>query len=123
MKNKKWVKRETLMRSFQVSSKNTKKELYMSQVELLEPIKTAIRDVLNNQKLVIEPASKLIGDLGLESIDFLDLSSEIENTIGFELDFKEVVQFMKAKNSGVTDIKSVTVENLIEFIETKQSSN
>lgn len=95
----------------------------MSQVELLEPIKTAIRDVLNNQKLVIEPASKLIGDLGLESIDFLDLSSEIENTIGFELDFKEVVQFMKAKNSGVTDIKSVTVENLIEFIETKQSSN
>lgn len=91
----------------------------MTQAELLESIKGATRDVLNNQKLVIEPQSKLIGDLGLESIDFLDLSSEIENTIGFELDFKEVVQFLKEKNTGVTDIKSVTVQNLIDYIESK----
>lgn len=92
----------------------------MSQ-ELLSSLQTSIRDVVNNQKLVIEPESKLIADLGLESIDFLDLSSEIENTIGFELDFKEVVEHLKQTTGGTTDIKAVTVQNLIDFIETKQA--
>jgi acyl carrier protein len=93
----------------------------MSQETLLTSIQDSIRDVVNNQKLVIEPASKLISDLGLESIDFLDLSSEIENTIGFELDFKEVVEYIKQSSGGVADIKAVTVQNLIDFIATKQA--
>jgi acyl carrier protein len=93
----------------------------MSQTDLLNSIKDSIKDVVNNQKLHIEPTSKLIDDLGLESIDFLDLSSEIENTIGFELDFKEVVEYLKQTTGGATDIKSVTVQNLIDFIETKKA--
>lgn len=93
----------------------------MSQETLLSSLRDSIRDVVNNQKLAIEPASKLITDLGLESIDFLDLSSEIENTIGFELDFKEVVEYLKTTTGGSADIKSVTVQNLIDFIETKQA--
>lgn len=93
----------------------------MSQETLLSSIQDSIRDVVNNQKLAIEPASKLISDLGLESIDFLDLSSEIENTIGFELDFKEVVEYIKQSSGGVADIKAVTVQNLIDFIATKQA--
>ena len=93
----------------------------MSQETLFNSLKDSIRDVVNNQKLDITPSSKLITDLGLESIDFLDLSSEIENTIGFELDFKEVVEFLKQSTGGAADIKTVTVQNLIEFIETKQA--
>ncbi len=93
----------------------------MSQETLLNSLKDSIRDVVNNQKLTIEPSSKLIADLGLESIDFLDLSSEIENTVGFELDFKEVVEYLKSTAGGTADIKSVTVQNLIDFIETKQA--
>lgn len=93
----------------------------MSQETLLNSIKDSIRDVVNNQKLAIEPASKLIGDLGLESIDFLDLSSEIENTVGFELDFKEVVEYLKTATGTAADLKTVTVQNLIDFIETKKA--
>lgn len=93
----------------------------MSQAVLLNSIKEAIKDVVNNQKLNIELTSKLIDDLGLESIDFLDLSSEIENTIGLELDFKEVVEYLKQSSGGATDIKSVTVQNLVDFIQTKQA--
>lgn len=93
----------------------------MSQETLLNSIKDSIRDVVNNQKLAIEPTSKLISDLGLESIDFLDLSSEIENTVGFELDFKEVVEYLKTTTGSAADIKAVTVQNLIDFIETKQA--
>lgn len=92
----------------------------MSQETIFNSIKDSIKDVVNNQKLVVEPTSKLIGDLGLESIDFLDLSSEIENTIGFELDFKEVVEHLK-QTGGAADIKAVTVQNLIDFIEAKQA--
>lgn len=92
----------------------------MSQETLLNSIKDSIRDVVNNQKLTIEPASKLIADLGLESIDFLDLSSEIENTVGFELDFKEVVEYLKTSTGNAADLKTVTVQNLIDFIETKK---
>ncbi len=93
----------------------------MSQETLLNSLKDSIRDVVNNQNLTIEPTSKLIADLGLESIDFLDLSSEIENTIGFELDFKEVVEYLKQTAGGAADIKAVTVQNLIDFIGTKQA--
>ncbi len=93
----------------------------MTQEVLFNSIKDAIRDVVNNQKLDVEANSLLIGDLGLESIDFLDLSSEIENTIGFELDFKEVVEHLKQKSSGVADIKGLTVQNIIDFIETKKA--
>lgn len=93
----------------------------MSQETLLNSIKDSIRDVVNNQKLAIEPASKLIADLGLESIDFLDLSSEIENTVGFELDFKEVVEYLKTSTGNSADLKTVTVQNLIDFIETKKA--
>lgn len=91
----------------------------MTQETIFTSIQESIKDVVNNQKLNIETTSKLIGDLGLESIDFLDLSSEIENTIGFELDFKEVVEYLKQTDGGVADIKSVTVQNLIDFIKTK----
>lgn len=93
----------------------------MTQDVLFNSIKDAIKDVVNNQKLNIEPNSLLIGDLGLESIDFLDLSSEIENTIGFELDFKEVVEHMKQSSSGVADIKGLTIQNIIDFIEAKKA--
>ncbi len=93
----------------------------MTQEVLFNSIKDAIKDVVNNQKLSIEPNSLLIGDLGLESIDFLDLSSEIENTIGFELDFKEVVEHLKQSSSGVADIKGLTIQNIIDFIETKKA--
>lgn len=89
--------------------------------ELLSSLQDSIRDVVNNPKLVVEPQSQLITDLGLESIDFLDLSSEIENTIGFELDFKEVVEHIKAQSGGTADIKTVTVQNLIDFIESKNA--
>lgn len=89
-----------------------------AQTELLQNIEKAIRDVLNNPTLNIGLESKLVDDLGLESIDMLDVSSELENSIGRELDFKEVAEFVKNKNGAQANIKSVSVKDLIDFIET-----
>ena len=41
----------------------------------------------------------IVKDLGAESIDFLDISFEIENGLGFEVDFKEIIKGLQ-KTSG-----------------------
>lgn len=93
----------------------------MSQAELLTTVGTAIKDVLNNPSLEVKLESRLINDLGLESIDLLDVSSELEGAIGLEIDFKEVAEFVKSNSGGsVSDMKGVRVQDLISFIESKQ---
>lgn len=86
--------------------------------ELLSNIEEVIRSVVNNQSLVVKPESRLISDLGLESIDLLDISSELENTIGHELDFKEVAEFISKKSGKPADMKSMRVQDLMDFIAT-----
>lgn len=88
----------------------------MSQQELMDTIQTVIRDILNNQTIVIEGESRFMDDLGLESIDLLDLSSELENSIGKELDFKDLAEFAKNGN-GPADLKNITVNHLIQYIQ------
>lgn len=93
----------------------------MTQAELLTTVGTAIKDVLNNQSLEVKLDSRLINDLGLESIDLLDVSSELEGAIGLEIDFKEVAEFVKSQvGNSVSDMKGVKVQDLISFIESKQ---
>lgn len=93
----------------------------MSQTELLTTVGTAIKDVLNNPSLEVKLDSRLINDLGLESIDLLDVSSELEGAIGLEIDFKEVAEFVKSNSGGsVSDMKGVRVQDLISFIESKK---
>ena len=88
----------------------------MTNQDLMATIQKVIRDVLNNQSMEIKSESRLLDDLGLESIDLLDISSEIENSIGKELDFKDVAAFAK-KSGGTADLKSITVGHLIAYIE------
>jgi acyl carrier protein len=72
--------------------------------------------VVNNPSLVITSDSKLVGDLGLESIDLLDVSSELENTVGREIDFREVAEAASKKSGQRIDMKGLTVSHLIEFL-------
>jgi acyl carrier protein len=85
--------------------------------ELLQNIEKVIRDVVNNQTLSVKAESTLISDLGLESIDLLDISSELENTIGKEIDFKSVAQFSTQKSGKALDMKSLSVQDLMDYIQ------
>jgi acyl carrier protein len=91
--------------------------LQMEQSEILTTIETAIRNVVNNQNLTVKVDSRLVEDLGLESIDLLDLSSELENSIGKELDFREVAEYATPKSGGPADLKSIKVSDIIEYIQ------
>ncbi len=87
--------------------------------ETLQSIESAIRSVVNNQGLAVKPESRLVEDLGLESIDLLDVSSELENSLGWELDFREVAEFMAKQSGKPADMKSIRVQNLLDFIAQK----
>jgi acyl carrier protein len=89
----------------------------MEQSEILTTIETAIRNVVNNQNLTVKSDSRLVEDLGLESIDLLDLSSELENSLGKELDFSEIADYAKPKSGDPADLKGIKVSDIIEYIQ------
>ena len=88
----------------------------MEKAEVFESVGKIIKEVVNNPSLKVEPSSLLIADLGLESIDFLDVSSELENVIGKEVDFKTVAEHVGKLAGKPADIKAVRVQDLVDFI-------
>ncbi len=89
----------------------------MQDNEVLTLIESAVRNVVNNQALAVKPESLLVDDLGLESIDLLDVSSELENGIGKELDFREVAEYVKQKSGRQVAMKSLKVGDLLDYIQ------
>ncbi len=88
----------------------------MQNTEMLTTIEKAIRDVVNNQSLAVKADSKLIDDLGLESIDLLDVSSELENALGKEFDFKEVAEYVSKKSGKPAEMKSMKVQDMMDYM-------
>lgn len=88
----------------------------MNAAELNSGIGEVIRAVVNNPALEVNPDSKLMDDLGLESIDLLDVSSELENTIGVEVDFKDVVMFIRTQDASA-DMKTLRVQDLVNYLQ------
>jgi acyl carrier protein len=66
---------------------------------------------------MVKADSLLVEDLGLESIDLLDLSSELEHSLGKELDFGEVAEYAKAKAGSSAALRSIKVSDMIEYIQ------
>lgn len=85
-----------------------------NEKELLQTVTATIREVLNNPGLEVKLESKLMDDLHVESIDFLDISCELEKSIGRELDAKEFTAFVQ-KRSGKGG--GATVKDLVDFIQ------
>lgn len=88
----------------------------MENAELLNEIRGIIRNVVNNPVLAVDPESLLVGDLGLESIDFLDISSELENSLGREVDFKEMAEFISKSSGRAREMKDMSVRDLIQYV-------
>jgi acyl carrier protein len=84
--------------------------------EILQHIQSAIREVLNNGAIEVKAESRLIQDLGLESIDFLDVSCELENSIGREVDFKAVGSYVNQQKSSPQAAKELSVQNVIDYL-------
>lgn len=88
----------------------------LSEQELFKGVESSIRAVLGTDEGEIGLESRLVADLGAESIDFLDISCELEKYIDEELDFKEVMKDLKEKQGGV-EVKDLTVKNIVDYLQ------
>ena len=83
--------------------------------ELFAGVEEAVRMVLNTKEGEITMESLFRKDLGTESIDFLDISFEIEQLTGIELDFPEVIDFVRKKKNS-EEIVDFSVADLVDYL-------
>jgi len=87
--------------------------------EIFIQVEKAVRAVLNTEEGEITMETMFLADLDAESIDFLDISFEIEKLTGVELDFPEVIRILNEKRDVETTDFSISdlVGYLIELKE------
>jgi acyl carrier protein len=82
--------------------------------ELFTQVEDAVRAVLNTKKGEIKMESMFRADFDTESIDFLDISFEVEKRTGVELDFPSVLKYlMEKKGAAITDL---SVSDLVDYL-------
>jgi acyl carrier protein len=62
----------------------------MSQTEIYGKVSATLADTLAIDPAKILPSSRLVGDLGAESIDVLEIVYRLENEFGVEIPLKEL---------------------------------
>lgn len=86
----------------------------LTEQELFEKVEDAVRTVLNAENGQISRESMFKADLKAESIDYLDISYEIEQRTGIELDFTEALEYITDKKGS--DVTDISVQDLVDFI-------
>ena len=92
----------------------------MTNQELFTHVEKAIRTVMRLKDEPILPGTMLISELGVESIDFLDLSCELEKVTEKELNFREIIEELRAASGK--EVVDVSVEDIVNFIQRKAES-
>jgi acyl carrier protein len=84
--------------------------------EVFKKVQTALVDALGVDDEEVTPQATMVGDLGAESIDFLDIVFKLEKSFGIEIPRKELspediltnaefVQDGKVTASGIAELK------------------
>jgi acyl carrier protein len=82
--------------------------------ELFAQVEEAVRAVLNTEEGEIKMERMFRADLNTESIDFLDISFEVEKRTGVELDFPSVLNYMtNKKGTAITDL---SISDLVDYL-------
>jgi acyl carrier protein len=75
--------------------------------DVLSAVQTAIATVLDRDAGMVPESANIVNDLGAESIDFLDMNSELEKLLRIEFSFKDV---------AVGTLENLTVANVATFL-------
>src|SRR5690242_21906276 len=99
----------------------------LSQSEVYEKVRTVLTDALGVDEDEVTPEATLVGDLGAESIDFLDIVFRLEKAFDIKIPRGELfpediltstqyVQQGKLTDEGLTELKKrMPFANLDEF--------
>ncbi len=88
-----------------------------NETELFTAVQDSICTVLDIDSGEVKADSKIVADLGAESIDFLDISCELEKAIDFELDFKDI--FKERKAGGRAAPNDITISEIVAYLQSK----
>jgi len=105
----------------------------MSEEEVLKKVQSVLVDALGVDEDEVTPTSTLVGDLGAESIDFLDIVFRLEKAFGIKVNqgelFPELLQGQDAKyvvegkltDAGMAELRArIPYVNLDEFDKSRQ---
>ena len=82
----------------------------MERIEIESKVKTFLVEELELEACIIHDDAKLKEDLGLESLDFVDIVVIVENTFKFKIKLEEMS-------------KVQTVKEFYDYIEAKMTEN
>lgn len=87
----------------------------VSKEEVFEKVRTALVDALGVDDDEVTPESTIIGDLGAESIDFLDIVFRLEKAFGIEIPRSELTPEDVLTNPNYVKEGKVTPEGIAEI--------
>ncbi len=87
----------------------------LSSEEVFEKVQTALVDALGVDDDEVVPEATLVGDLGAESIDFLDIVFKLEKAFGIQIPREELSPEDILTNSQYVQDGKVTGEGLSEL--------
>ena len=86
----------------------------LTDSDLLQHVKTSIVTALGTQADELTPETRLFEDLGVDSVDLLDVSYELERLTGCELELAELFRRQDAQPG-----RDLTVQQLAEILKVR----
>ena len=88
-----------------------------TEEELTQQVIQAISSALSVDGKTIQPQTRLIKDLGIESIDMVDIAYELEQILSTEVDFADVLRFAREKAKD-RDYE-LKVQDIVDFLKSR----
>lgn len=70
----------------------------MSREEILERLTSVIREIMCDDSVEVTEEMNLIDDLGLDSLEAMELMMEVENEFGVEIPQDDISNFVKVQD-------------------------
>lgn len=86
-----------------------------TKAEVFEKVKTALVDALGVDDEDVTPTATMVGDLGAESIDFLDIVFRLEKAFNIEIPRSELFPDDVLTNASYVSDGKVTPEGIVEL--------
>ena len=83
--------------------------------EVFKKVQTALVDALGVDEEEVTPQASMVGDLGAESIDFLDIVFKLEKAFGIEIPRKELSPEDILTNADFVKDGKVTPAGIVEL--------
>ena len=70
----------------------------MNREEILERLTSVIREIMCDDSVEVTEEMNLIDDLGLDSLEAMELMMEVENEFGVEIPQDDISNFVKVQD-------------------------